>query len=97
MSEAHLEELTSMTSLWPFAVYGINLIGQLPKGRGSIQYAVVALTTSPRSFVYKNIVYRYGVPHTIVSDNDKQFDYDEFKEFCNNLQIKKVFFSVARP
>ena len=47
--------------------------------------------------MYKNIIFRYGVPYTIVSDNDKQFDSDEFKEFCNNLQIKKVFSSVAQP
>ena len=50
-----------------------------------------------KEFVYKNIVCQYGVPHTIVLDNGKQFDYDEFKEFCDNLQIKKVFLSVAWP
>ena len=48
------------------------------------------MPTKIKEFVYKNIVCRYGVPHTIVSDNGTQFDYDEFKEFCNNLQIKKV-------
>ena len=31
----------SMTNLWPFVVRGIDLIGRLPKGRGSVQYAVV--------------------------------------------------------
>ena len=34
--KAHPEELTSMTSPWPFAVWGIDLIGRLPKGRGSV-------------------------------------------------------------
>ena len=34
--EAHPNELTSMTSPWPFAVWGIDLIGQIPKGRGSV-------------------------------------------------------------
>ena len=48
-----------------------------------------------RKFVYKNIVCRYGVPHTIVSDNDTQLDYEEFKEFCDDLQIKKVFTLIA--
>ena len=47
--------------------------------------------------MYKNTVYRYRVPYTIVSDNDKQFDYNKFKEFCDNLQIKKVFSSVVQP
>ena len=48
-----------------------------------------------KEFVYKNNVYRYGVPHTIVSNNDKQFNCDEFNEFCDNLQIKKVFSLVV--
>ena len=41
--KANLEELTTMTSPWPFAVWGIDLIGQLLKGRGSVQYAMVAV------------------------------------------------------
>ena len=83
------------------------------KVRGSAQYAVVAIdyftkwveaeaftSITPaniKEFVYKNIVCRYEVPHTIVLYNSKQFDCNEFKTFCDNLQIKKVFSSVARP
>ena len=109
--KAHPEELTTMTSPWPFAIWGIGLINQLPKERGSVQYAMVdvdyftkwvkiealaSITPSKiKEFVYKNIVCRYGVPYTIVLDNDKQFDCDEFKEICDNLQIKKVFSSVV--
>ena len=37
-----------------------------------------------KEFVYKNIVYLYGVPLTIISDNGTQFDYDEFKEFLDD-------------
>ena len=72
-----------MTSPWLFPVWGIDLIGQLPKGRGSVQYAVVAIdyftkwveaealpsiTPAIKEFVYKSIIYHYGVPHTIVSN-----------------------------
>ena len=76
-----------MTSLWPFVVWGINLISQLPKGRGSIQCDIVAvdyftkwveaealasiMPAKIKEFAYKNIVYRYRVPHKIVSDNGK--------------------------
>ena len=38
-----------------------------------------------RDFIYRNIVCQYEVPHTIVSDNDTQFDCEEFKEFCDDL------------
>ena len=113
MSKSHLEELITMTNLWPFAVWGIDLICQLPKGKGVAQYAVVVIdyfrkwvgiealaSITPlkiKNFVYRNIVCQYGVPHTIISDNGKQFDCNEFKKFCDNLQIKKSFSSVARP
>ena len=50
-----------------------------------------------KEFIYKNIVCRYGVPYLIISDNGTQFDCDEFKEFCDNLWIKKVFLSVTQP
>ena len=76
-----------MTSPWPFVVWGINLINQLPKGRGKFQYTAVAVdyftkwvkaeTLSSitlakiKEFVYKNIVCQYGAPHTIILDNDK--------------------------
>ena len=48
-----------------------------------------------KEVVYRNIVCRYGAPYTIISDNDKQFDCNEFKEFFDKLQIKKFFSSVA--
>ena len=102
-----------MTSPWPFIIQGINLIGQFPKGRAGAKYAVVAVdyftkwveakalaSITPmkiKEFVYGNIICWYGVSHTIISNNDKQFDCNEFKEFCDNLQIKKSFFSVAQP
>ena len=53
------------------------------------------MPTKIKEFVYKNIIYLYGVPHIIISGNGTQFDCDEFKEFCDDLQLKKVFLSVA--
>ena len=50
-----------------------------------------------KEFVYRNIICRYGVPRTIISNNGKQFIRNKFKEFCDKLQIKKSFSSIARP
>ena len=48
--------------------------------------ALVSITPSKiKEFVYKNIVCQYGVPHTIISNNGKQFDCDEFKDFYDDL------------
>ncbi|XP_074351517.1 uncharacterized protein LOC141690633 [Apium graveolens] len=33
--------ITSLTSPWPFTMWGIDLIGELPKAKGGVKYAVV--------------------------------------------------------
>ena len=45
------------------------------------------------SFMWKNIVYKFGIPRTIISDNGRQFDSQEFKSFCSGLRIKNQFSS----
>ena len=58
--------------------------------------ALVSITPAKiREFIYKNIICRYEVPHTIILDNDTQFNCEEFKEFCDDLHIKNVFTSVV--
>ena len=50
-----------------------------------------------RSFVWQNIIYRYGIPRVLVSDNRKQFDNDAFKDFCSQLRTKNHHSSPAHP
>ena len=38
---SHLEKLTLMTSLWPFTVWGIYLIGPMPIVHPTFNYVVV--------------------------------------------------------
>ena len=35
-----------------------------------------------RSFVWRSIVCRFGIPRVLVSDNGKQFDNGPFRDFC---------------
>ena len=48
-----------------------------------------------RSFVWRNIICRYGIPRMLVSDNGKQFDNDAFRDFCSQLGIKNHYSSPA--
>ena len=48
-------------------------------------------------FVVKNIIYRFGLPAKIVSDNGLQFDSDIFIDFCARHGIQKSFSAVAHP
>ncbi|KAI5328097.1 hypothetical protein L3X38_027493 [Prunus dulcis] len=87
ISQLPAEPLTAMVSPWPFAQWGLDLIGPMPEGKGQVKYAVVAVDyftkwaeaealatiTAARieSFVWQNIVCRFGIPNSIVTDNDR--------------------------
>ena len=40
---------------------------------------------------------RFGIPHTLVSDNGKQFDSPEVRDHCELLRIRHRFTSVYHP
>ena len=50
-----------------------------------------------RSFVWRNIICRYGIPRVLVSDNGKQFDNSAFRDFCSELGIKNHYSSPTHP
>jgi transposase InsO family protein len=45
----------------------------------------------------KSIVFRFGVPHSIITDNRTNFTSKEFKGYCKSMKIKLKFASVAHP
>ena len=52
---------------------------------------------SIRTFVWRNIICRYGIPRVLVSDNGKQFDNSAFRKICSELGIKNHYSSPAPP
>ena len=52
---------------------------------------------SIRTFVWRNIIYRYEIPRVLVSDNGKQFDNGAFRNFCSELGIQNHYSSLAHP
>ena len=50
-----------------------------------------------RSFVWRNIICRYGIPRVLISDNGKQFDNSAFRDFCSELGIKNHYSLPAHP
>lgn len=83
-----------MVTPWPFALWGIDLIGELPMARRGAKYVIVAVDyftewveaepmtkiTSAKvvSFVVKNIICQYCVPNKIIIDNGTQFETYHF-------------------
>ena len=107
------EELTPMTAHWPFAQWGLDIIGPFPIGVRQLKFLVVgidyfnkwveaeALATimekNIRIFVWRNIICRFGIPRTLVSDNGKQFDNSAFRDFYSELCIKNHYSSPIHP
>ena len=50
-----------------------------------------------QSFMWRNIVCRFSIPRTIILDNGRQFDNQEFRTFCIGLRIKNQFSSLGHP
>jgi transposase InsO family protein len=53
-------------------------------------------STTAINFI-KSIVFRFGVPHNIITDNGTNFTSKEFKSYCESMGIKLKFASVAHP
>jgi transposase InsO family protein len=46
---------------------------------------------------FESIVYRYGVPNNIITENGTNFTSGKFQEFAKNIGIKIKYASVAHP
>ena len=108
-----VERLTTIASPWTFTQQGIDIISPLPQGKGQVKFLLIAidyftkwveveaLTTITeariQSFVWKNIICKFGIPWTIISDNGQQFDNQGFRDFCSSLGIKNQFSSPGHP
>ena len=50
-----------------------------------------------KKFVRRNIVTRFGVPNSLISNNGLQFDSRAFCKFCSDLGIKNKYSTPAYP
>ena len=107
------EELTPITAPWPFTQWGLDIIGPFPTAVRQLKFQVVgidyftkwveaeALATitekNVRSFVWRNIICRYGIHRVLISDNRQQFDNSVFRDFCLELGIKNHYSSPTHP
>jgi transposase InsO family protein len=98
--------------MWPFAVWGLDLVGPLKRTTGGFTHLLVAIDkfskwiearpiTSIRSkqamLFFTDIVHRFGVPNCIIMDNGTQFTGKKFLDFCDNHHICVLWSAVAHP
>nr|GEX53147.1 reverse transcriptase domain-containing protein [Tanacetum cinerariifolium] len=92
---------------------GIDIAGPFSKGLGKVKSLIVAIDyftkcieaeavatitgNQVKKFMWDNIVCRFSLPGEIVSDNEKQFSDNLFKDWCDKLSITQRFASVKHP
>jgi len=97
---------------WPFAVWGLDLVGPLQKAAGGYTHLLVAIDkfskwiearpiTNIRSeqavLFFTDIIHRFGIPNVIITDNGTQFTGKKFLEFYNRHHIRVNWSVVAHP
>ena len=105
--------LNPLSSPWPFAQWGLDIVRPFPKVTGSQRYLLVAtnyftkcVEAEPlanirdqdvKRFKWQNIVTRFGVSNTLISDNGLQFNSKAFRRYCCNLRIKNRYSTPLYP
>ena len=50
-----------------------------------------------KRFFWKNIITRFGIVHTLISDNGFQFNSKAFRRYCCDLSITNKYSTLAYP
>jgi transposase InsO family protein len=105
-------QLQTIPITWPFSIWGLDLVGLFKKAKGGFTHVFVvvdkftkwvevkptaSITTAKVVEFIREIMYMFGIPNNIVTDNGTQFTAREFKYFCADLDIKINYVSMSHP
>jgi IS30 family transposase len=97
---------------WPFAVWGLYMVGPFKTAHGGLTHLLVVvdkftkwikakpikkLDGSSTIKFFNEIIMRYGVPHSIITNNGINFAKGVFIEFCGQKGIRLDLASMAHP
>jgi transposase InsO family protein len=93
-------------------VWGLDIVGPLRKAPEGFTHLLVAidkfskwvevlpimnLRAEQAVTFFTDIIYRFGVPNSIINDNGSQFTGRKFLEFCDKFHIRVDWAVVAHP
>ena len=96
--------MSSSASVWPFGKWALDIVGTFLPGSGQRRYLIVATDYFTKwtevkavqhirdkdifTFIFENIICRFGIPAQLVSDNGKQFEGQNIEMLLNAFKIK---------
>ena len=104
--------LKTIPIAWPFAVWGLDMVGPFKTARCGMTHLLVAVDKLTKWIEAKpikrlngptvvtfiaDITVRYSVTHSIITDNDTNFAKGSLARFCATQAIRLDLASVAHP
>uniref|UniRef100_A0A2N9G4C6 Uncharacterized protein n=1 Tax=Fagus sylvatica TaxID=28930 RepID=A0A2N9G4C6_FAGSY len=99
------EPLHPTVAFWPFDAWGLDVIGPLPKSSAGHLYILAATDYFSKwaevislkevkkenvvNFIRTHLIYRYGVPRYIMTDNGKPFYNSLVDQLCEKFGFKQ--------
>jgi hypothetical protein len=101
--------LQTIPITWPFAVWNLDIVGPLRQAPEGFTHLLVAIDKFSKwiearpivnvrseqavSF-FTDIIYRFSIPNTIITDNSTQFTGKKFLNFCDDNHICVDYYSL---
>ena len=105
--------LNPLSSPWPFIQWSLDIVGPFSKAVGNKRFLVVGIdyftkwikakplanikNVDVKRLFWKNIVTRFGIPHSLILDNGLQFDSKAFRRYCCKLGITNRYSTPTYP
>jgi transposase InsO family protein len=104
--------LQTIPITWSLPVWGRDIVGPLRKAPGTYTHPLIVvdkfskwieahpitnLRAEQTVSFFTNIIHRFGVPNSIITDNGSQFTCRKFLEFCDKHHIRLDWAVVAHP
>jgi transposase InsO family protein len=106
------QQLQTIPVTWSFACWGLDMIGPFKKAQGGYTHVLVAidkftkwiefkpiasLTSAKAVEFIQDIIFRFGIPNSIITVLGSNFTSSEFFDFCEQKYIQIKYASVAHP
>ena len=105
--------LNPLSSPWSFTQWGLDIVGPFSLVIGNQRWLLVGTDyfikwveveplanikdVDAKRFIWRNIVTRFGIPHTLISGNVLRFDSKAFRKYYGELGIRNRYSTPAYP
>jgi hypothetical protein len=108
----HVNPLRPIDLSWPFAIWGIDIMGILPRAPGGFKFLFIVINTFTKWMeampvvnitqeaavkFLQSIIYRFNVPRRVLTDNETQFKGAKFVRWCVDFGIHHQPSLTAHP